>query len=693
MTWADILEIFLNLLEATTLVVSVVLFFILMLSKFLRGLKFIFAPCGLGFFNRLRVSVICRKSYEKKRAFIEYALLRTQGYAVIASEWRSIINAFKSFYSEAGTELIYTIPNCTLLIDSELNKAIGRYFEFLSKKSVQKTFGIRDENIKWVIKIRIEEAYATPTCLLTGLLSIYEESWVEFIKRYVSTAYISEADGNSATSILTNELYMLFAWLLWGPSYEINYKKYWSGLCQISYGDESNSVPVLANPETDIIDRLREKFESNKEKRYGALLSVDLAVYEKKTRMRSGKEFVNADNVYFYDKIKDNETTFALQIDDFTPCTNYKSKKYYCTAYVWLLFELEDPSSVDFYPERTVAFFEHANLTDTEAYNFLIGTLIDKSIKHFEGIFNDDRYKNRKYRFVAAFNNRIAEECKNKYSQIMTSDTELGKKFKKGIIMEPKRNPAMAFATYDEYFAKSTDHTFVEVSIDNNSSIVDLGQFYTSIYMDCFPDVNERETFDNLLGYLKQAKDQEDYTYHIILLKDNNTVIGGAIFDYFKRTNCGIIEFLAVRKDLQSGGIGTHIFKKIQLMLSFQANKFNKDNVDNIFCEIDSPEHSTDSVKKYLYFWNKNNFRHIDFAYLQPALSQEKNTVTDLWLAVLTRKMESTISSQLVKDVLHDYMKYCMHVDNPMEKAEYLSMLKDMEGKAELNLLPIIDKN
>lgn len=692
MTWPEILELLLNLLEAITLVTSVIVFFVLMLNKFLRGLKYIFAPCGLGFFNRVRISIICRKSYEKKRAFIEYALLRTQGYAVISSEWKSIINAFKGFYSESGGELIYTIPNCTLLIDSELNKAIGRYFAFLSNEGVKKAFGIRDDKLKWVIKIRIEEAYATPTCLLTGLLSIYEESWVEFIKKYVSTAYISEANSNSATGVIPNELYMLFAWLLWGPSYEIEYKKYWSGLCQISYGDESNSVPVLANTESAIIERLREKFESNKGTRYGALLSVDLSVYEKKARMRDAREFVNSDNAYFYDKIKDNDTPFTLQIDDFTPCMNYKSKKYYCTAYVWLLFELEDSTSVDFYPERTVAFFEHANLTDNDAYNFLIGTLIDKSIKHFEGIFNDERYANRKYRFVAALNNRIAEECKNRFKQIMDLDTELGEKFRNGVIMEPKRNATMAFAAYDEYFTKSTEHTFIEVSLDNNSSIVDLGQFYTSIYMDCFPDANERETFDNLLGYLKQAQNQDDYTYHIILLKDNNTVIGGAIFDYFKRTNSAMIEFLAVKKDLQSCGIGTQIFKKIQLILSFQANKFNKRNVDNIFCEIDAPEYSTASVKKYLYFWNKNNFRHIDFSYIQPALSEGQSPVRGLWLAVLTNNMESSINSTLVKEILQDYMRHCMHIDNPLEKSEYLEMMQDIQGKESLNLLNIINK-
>lgn len=690
MVWADILEIFLNVLEALALIVSVTTFFVLMLNKFSHGLKLIFAPCGLGFFRRLRILFLCRKSYRKKQAFIEFALLKTQGRAVISAQWKEIINAFKGFYRENGETLVYVVPNCTLLIGGELNEAIGRYFSFLADKKVRTAFGISDEILKWVITIRIEEAYATPTCLLTGLLSKYEESWEEFIKKYVSTAYITETDNNDTTNVITSELYMTFAWLLWGPSYEIEYKNYWAGLCQISYGDESNSLPAMANRETDVMDLLREKFEANEGKRYGALLSVDLSVYEKRGYMRQIREFENPDNAYFYDKIKEDETTFSLQIDSFIPCMNYKSKKYYCTAYVWLLFEVESDDSIDFHPERTVAFFEHANLTDKDTYNFLIERLIDKSIKHFEKIYADERYRNRKYRFVAALNQTIEERCKARYLRLTAADNPLADRLKEGVLMDSKRKPPIAFAAFDEYFTEKNEYEFLEVSLENNCSVVDLGQFYTSVYMECFPDADERETFDHLLAYLRQAQNQTEYSYHILLLKDGEQVIGGAIFDYFKRTNSAMIEFLAVKKEIQSRGVGSLIFKKVQLILSYQANRAKKHNVDRIFCEIDSPMYSKASVKKYLYFWNKNNFRHIDFTYIQPALSASQSAVTGLWLAVLTEHIAADISASLLQDILYDYMKYCMQIENPKENAEYLRMAQELETKERVKLLPII---
>lgn len=192
--FASNLALFLNLLELVALCISVATVLYLMLNKFNRGLKIIFAPCGLGFMQRMKILFICRNSVLKKRAFIEFALLKTQGYSTISSDWKALINQFKAFYAENKSDMLYVIPNCTPLIGENFSKAVKRYFDYLNNAKVKRVFGIRDDRLEWVLKIRIEEAYATPTCLLTGLLSKYEENWEEFIKRYVSTAYITDSN-------------------------------------------------------------------------------------------------------------------------------------------------------------------------------------------------------------------------------------------------------------------------------------------------------------------------------------------------------------------------------------------------------------------------------------------------------------------------------------------------------------------
>ena len=686
---SSVLDLIMNGLGFIAAVVSVITLIIFMVNKYSKALKEILSPCGMGFWPRLRTLVMCRKSQIKKRAFIEYAIVETGGFTVNRSEWNAIINGFKAYYSDSEQgELSYTMPNCTLLIYKEFSDAIARYFKFFSDEKVKKVFGIQDERLHWVITLHIEEAYATPTCLLTGLLARYDENWEEFIKRYVSTAYITEDNVGAEQNVLSNELYFTFAWLLWGPSYELEYRNYWAGLCQLSFGDESNSIPAVADTETSAADNLKKRFTANEERRYGALISADLVLYDKKPFYAALRSNINPSNAYFYDKIEKGELAFGAKIKSFAPCLNYKSKKYYSTAYVWLLFELEDDEYA-FKPEKSVAFFEHANLADNSTYEFLISTLIDKSLKHFESIYRQPENAGRRYRFVCAMNDKIAQECVERFRAVMSSGAETGELLKGKIEMEPKHTPAEVFASYDEFFTPSRPFNFVEVSCDDPDTISDLGQFYTDVYLKEFPDENERETFDNFLHYLRQSDDA--YRYHVVLAKDDaGKVVGGCVFDYFRDSNAGVVEFLAVRNDLQSRGIGSLIYTHVVSVLSEDAQRLNKRPLEYVCCEIDSPE-NTKSVK-HLHFWNKNNFRRLDFRYVQPALSAGKEPVTGLWLVISPQRTPSeTIPPELVLSVVGDYMRYAMGIEDPETSEEYRAMKRELSEKEAVGLKKIID--
>lgn len=687
------LEVFLNVLELLAIVASVTTFFFLMINKYSKALKCILGPCGMGFGPRVRALFCCRRSQVKKRAFIEYAILQTGGAPVIHSEWQAIINGFKAFYVDADQEnLKYTVPNCTSLIGTEFSDAVRRYFDYFSRKEVKKTFGIPEEGLlSFVLRIRIEEAYATPTCLLTGLLAQYDESWEAFIKRYVSTAYITENEENQGQNVLSNELYFTFAWLLWGPSYELEYRKYWAGLCQLSYGDESNSIPAVADTDGTVAETLRNRFVENEQRRYGALISADVSICEKKAFYASLRANINPDNAYFYDKAENGEFSFGVRIDSFASCANYKAKKYYSTAYVWALFELED-EDYTFKPEKSVAFFEHANLASKGTYLFLIDTLIDKCLKHFASIFENPANAGRRYQFVCAMNDKIASACKEKFRAVMDSGTPFGEMLRERVDLEPKHAPATVFAAYDEYFSPTGSLQYTEVSLRDRHSLSDFGQFYTDIYMESFPDDNERESFDNFLHYLKKGENATAYSYHVLLAKDESgRVVGGGVFNYFKESNAGVIEFLAVRSDLQSGGIGTAVYKQILATLSEDAHKTCGRPLDYVFCEIDSPEYSRAEIKKYLYFWNKNNYWHLNFPYVQPALSAGQEPVTGLWFTVSPqRELQQEVDADLVLSVVHDYIKYAMDIEHPELCAEYRDMEKALAKSPKVPLEKIV---
>lgn len=690
--FVEYLDISLNFLELFALIASVFTFFFLMLNQYSKALRVILGPCGMSFWARVRVLFLCRKSPVKKRAFIEFAILKTQGYATVPQQWHAIINEFKAFYQDSQSAPVYTIPNCTGLIGDDFSVVTRRYFDFFNLPNARKVFGLQENVISWVIRVQIEEAYITPTCLLTGLLSKYEENWSEFIKRFVATAYITENEDSTHNDILSNELYFTFAWLLWGPSYELSYKNHWAGLCQISFGDESNSVPAVATPDGDTLMQLAQRLKDNESRRYGTLVNAVVSLHENKWYYRNLRNYINPENSYFYNKIEDGSLSFAVQLDSFTPCESYKAQKYYCTAYVWILFEQDSEDYFTFKPERSVAFFEHANLTDNNTYQFLIETLLDKCFKHFESILSDSAYDKRNYRFVCAMNDRIEEAFRTRLQQRIAQGDPLAEAFAQRVFPEAKHTPAATFSTFDEYFDQKTVLHFQEVLPNDKNAITDLGIFYTQIYMECFPDPDERETFDSLLGYLQDAQNTQKYNYHIVLARDENeNVIGGAIFDYFPESNTGVIEFIAVKPDCQSCGVGSQLYRHILLVFNENAYKNGKQKLSSVFCEIDSPEHSKSSIKKYLYFWRKHNYRHLDFEYIQPSLSASQGKVTSLWFTVSPQQGQARISGPYVLQVLHNYMKYCMRIPDPSAHPDYKQMQAQLASMEEVPLLPIIE--
>ena len=133
------------------------------------------------------------------------------------------------------------------------------------------------------------------------------------------------------------------------------------------------------------------------------------------------------------------------------------------------------------------------------------------------------------------------------------------------------------------------------------------------------------------------------------------------------------------------------IYKHISSILSDDAHRMNGKALDYILCEIDSPDYSRAEIKKYLYFWNKNNFRHLDFNYVQPALSNSQKPVMGLWLTISPQRTScSTVPAKLVADVLYDYIKYAMCIEKPEKSKEYEAMLQEITEKKNVSLLKII---
>lgn len=695
---ADWLDLILNALQTCGVALS--LFFVLffLANRFSGVLRDVLRPLGAGPWLRFRALFSCGRGIDRKRAFVEYALLRTGGEPVDAGEWRAILSEFRNRYAERdASRMVFDIPNCTALIGAPFSEAAARYFRAFSDPKRRRAFGLPAEGeTVWVFRIRIRESYVTPTCLLAGLLSRYEENWSKFISRYVAAASMDPA--RRENRVRTDELYLTFGWLLWGPSYEIAFRNYWDGLCQISYGDESNSVPAFANPVGDCLPKLKGRLLDAERSRFGTLVETLVSLREKKAFFREFRKTGHPENDYFLRKIGEDGAPFAVRIESFAEDSSLRESGYYCTAYVWLLFERLSPDGGEFRPERSVAFFEHANLADGDSYRFLVSTLGEKALAHFRKVSADPERAGSRYRFVCAMNQRIEEDFGSRFGRERASGSDFGRWLGSHVDLVQARPPEEAFSSIDSFFSDSGDDvSFSEAVLPDKRSLADFGEFYTRIYMEAFPDADEREKFDNMLRFLADAEDARDYRYHVVLAKNaSRTVVGGAIFDYFPASNSGVVEFIAVDEAIQTSGIGTKIYEHVRKVLRQDALDFGRGTVDRIFCEVDKPDHSRQKERKYISFWRKNHFRRIDFDYVQPALSPEQKPVDGLWFLVAPQPdpagriaIEDRISSETVLSVLSDYLRHCMRISEPEKDGTFVKMAAELRGKGTARLLPL----
>ena len=207
-------------------------------------------------------------------------------------------------------------------------------------------------------------------------------------------------------------------------------------------------------------------------------------------------------------------------------------------------------------------------------------------------------------------------------------------------------------------------------------SLNDLETFYRNVYLDCFTNKDERESLNNLFFYLKRSTKTRLWKYHIILIKDNTgSILGGAIFDYFKKSNTGMVEFVAIRNDYQHLGLGSFLYRAILRYLIADARQNHLTKPAYVFCEVEIPA-TRGRYKKNILFWNHHRFRHLNFQYIQPNLSPGQKALNNLWL--MMRGTDTSVPGQLILNVLSDYLKYGMNIPKPTQNPHYRKMRQEI---------------
>jgi GNAT superfamily N-acetyltransferase len=232
---------------------------------------------------------------------------------------------------------------------------------------------------------------------------------------------------------------------------------------------------------------------------------------------------------------------------------------------------------------------------------------------------------------------------------------------------------------------------------DNKSSRRVLSAFYRGVYSREFPDVDERESLENMVAYLR-LKTEGWYgmnNYHIVILQDDaGNIAGGMVADYFERSNVGVIEFVVVAPELRGRGLGKLLLREISQRLEADSRRAGHAGLNGICAEVNDPYRRCD-VQEHLdgfarlRIWDHFGFRLLDFPYVQPPLSSDQDAVVGLGLMFRPERAELArqVPSALVEHIVADYQIWAMRISEPDREPDFQRMQGWLRQRSSVGLI------
>lgn len=682
----DILDFFSIFNKITGLVlflVSIFLFIRFFGFRYKKPILFIFKKNNFfALFLMSKISISFRKNPKiLTRMFCEYLIAQNYNKKLTTKDLRIHHKNFIQRYVKKDYDSIdiKSTFDAKEIFDCPYMK---RYFTFYNNPKNQKLYDIDTRKVlSFVLPLNIEKGYLLPAILLPGLQGHYNDDWSSISNRYLQ---------NAKTSSNTSELFMFYTWLMWGPSYMPKYRRRDYKLMQYGMGDESKTFNVVLNSSESSVKLWDQITDSIKNYGYGLQCGLRLSVNEKNAYIETNTNMFGNEVSPFINKMLESNTSIILEyIDRFVPVSATGDFKYF-SAYIWVLFiKTETPiTGENFGINNCVAFFEHANIAENTNYTFLLNSMIQKILLHFE---NNYQYCSSKYFLNNALSEDVYDKVKIAIDDRANINDAFGKWLKESIILENVITIGALLDRFDEEFSMSKQPlSFHEIKIDFEPSLELLSRFYVSIYLPNFPNENERETLDNFIRYLNNEKNGVNGKnhYHILIATIQGEIAGGIIGDYFAEINSGVFEFIVVNEKYRRNQVGARLIEEMTNIFNNDAKKYQKGKVDYIFIETENPfEISVEIREKALQtleFWRRQRFFALDFKYIQPSIDSGKQPVEHLFLAVKICRSdlnEDKLDKDILKQFLSFYAKYAMSIKVPEQDEAIIKNYRNVNNK------------
>lgn len=166
--------------------------------------------------------------------------------------------------------------------------------------------------------------------------------------------------------------------------------------------------------------------------------------------------------------------------------------------------------------------------------------------------------------------------------------------------------------------------------------------FYDQVYRAAFPKAEHAEDPAIWLPLMEANVPPLFPVLHLIVLLDGAsstetgsdvTVLGGAVFEFYRDSGCWFATYMAIRPDHQGQGLAHDLLARVIKTVTSDASLQRP----LLFAEAENPRmfsdaHQRSHAYRRLLLLEGLGFRHVPLDYIQPALAREKSPANDLSL-------------------------------------------------------------
>jgi hypothetical protein len=206
--------------------------------------------------------------------------------------------------------------------------------------------------------------------------------------------------------------------------------------------------------------------------------------------------------------------------------------------------------------------------------------------------------------------------------------------------------------------------------------LIVLEKFYKELYETEFPDINERESLENMISSLSES---DKDIYKILIARDGDFIKAGIVFNYLSEEDTLIIEFIVVNKEYREVGLTKAILLHVYKL--FPSIRYS-------IAEVNNPlkvKEDTFDPKIRLNIWRSLGYRILNFSYIQPSLGEGKDSVEYLLLLCYSR--EDYVDSDTLINILRGYASHAMRIEDPCKDVSINRMMHQLKDLKRVTLL------